>query len=390
MRSQPVYVVNQSPEIYGRISGDLHHIVRRVVGLLGHEVGAVYLVGGFGRGEGGVYKRDGQIVPANDYDLVIATNVSLRRRRQLAKLLSGLAPELAVELNIKQVDLALLTIKELKRLPCTIFGYELLHGHQVLYGNLDLRKITPALNAGAIPLAEGARLLFNRGAGMLISARYFSHDQFLELPEAYQRNFLIECSKAALAMGDCILLLAKQYHYSYRQRLKMIDAVDFDRLPVKVTRDLISAYRDALNFKIAPDFENYGQRPYVSWWFQIQSEYEIFYRQFEQYRLGWDRNSWYTYGRPLETQSPKAPTNIIKNMLRLRLNAPHGAIGLLCSPQIYLMKILPLLLFSFRAGADPDRDLLRAAEQSLHLQPGNISPLRRWEKATDKFLRLWH
>lgn len=390
MRSHPVYVVNQSPEIYERISGDLNHIVQRVVGMLGREVEAVYLVGGFGRGEGGAHRLDGQIAPANDYDIAIVVNVSLLRRRRLARMLNDLATDLAAELSVKQVDLALFTTGDLKRLPCTIFGYELLHGHQVLYGDMVLPDIAPALEAQAIPLVEGARLLFNRGAGMLIAARYFSHLSPLAVPEIHRRNFLVECSKAVLAMGDCVLLLSGHYHYSYSQRLKVIGTVDLSRLPVKVTSELISMYRDALNFKMSPDFESYGRRPYVNWWFQIQSSYENFYRQFERHRLGWERGGWYAYGRQLEAQSSKAAGNIIKNLLQLRWNAPRGANSLLRPPQIHLMKILPLLLFSFRVGADPDHDLLKAAEQLLYIYPGSASPLQRWETASDKFLSMWH
>ncbi|MEE8074180.1 MAG: hypothetical protein V3T60_00985, partial [Candidatus Binatia bacterium] len=155
------------PEIENRITEDLSKITASVLALAGKRTSAVILTGGYGRGEGGVSMREGRMSPVNDYDLfIIVDGVAFPLFWHMRSKLRTLSHQLAERIGIG-VDLALFRKESLPFLKPTLFWYETKMGHQVLLGNPRVLDAVPTVTPSQIPLAEGARLLLNRGAMLL-------------------------------------------------------------------------------------------------------------------------------------------------------------------------------------------------------------------------------
>ena len=65
------YTINKDLKINKKIADDLKSIVNGIIKIIGDYVISIYLVGGFGRGEGSVYIDNENIKIVNDYDLLI-------------------------------------------------------------------------------------------------------------------------------------------------------------------------------------------------------------------------------------------------------------------------------------------------------------------------------
>ena len=56
-------------------------IVNNILNALEHKPESIYLVGGYGRGEGSWFVNDGQLSPYNDYDLSVITDYPLSSKK---------------------------------------------------------------------------------------------------------------------------------------------------------------------------------------------------------------------------------------------------------------------------------------------------------------------
>ena len=63
------YTIEKYSEIDAKIEKDQVLINSKVLGLLGDHVHSILLCGGFGRGEGSVYVKNGLVQVVNDYDI---------------------------------------------------------------------------------------------------------------------------------------------------------------------------------------------------------------------------------------------------------------------------------------------------------------------------------
>ncbi|MEG2076586.1 MAG: hypothetical protein RRY34_08790, partial [Victivallaceae bacterium] len=100
----------------------------------------------------------------------------------------------------------------------------------------------PRLFWDELPWREGARLLLNRGSGLLLARRAINN------PE--EQNFVVRnLQKAMLGCGDAILLAHGEYKQHGIERLHIL-AMQPD-LPPR----LIEAYRKALEFKYTPQLD---------------------------------------------------------------------------------------------------------------------------------------
>ncbi len=383
--SEKSLTVFADPAVDEHIQRDLERVQSALSDLLDAHMRGLVLVGGFGRGEGGVEWVDGKLRIVNDYDLLIIVDsmlTKIRYRNSLARL----AKQLAQSLGLRLLDLGVIPIQSLSTLSCTIYNYELREGHRILYGDVNLQECMPCYDPRDIPLFEGARLLFNRGGGLLLSLLQCST---MNRNEQLVRNFSIEQQKALLAMGDCALLLARQYHCSYAERLSRIPLVNWSAFPEGAS--LSTRYRDALQRKLAPDFQTYMDWDLKDAWFELQSQYEIFYRMFESERLGTPIESWNDYFHSdshLATSiSPSANViNFVKLVKSFGVRRGIAAWLDTRDHDRFLMRLLPLLLFSIGQGY-VDEGLLAPTWKWLGVTSVDIEG---WLNQVKRFLAIWH
>lgn len=346
------YTIDKDPNIDAKVEKDQEYINSHILDLLGNHVHSILLCGGFGRGEGTVEVRGDEIHIVNDYDITIV--LKERNRLRFAMLyrkyhgpLEALAVKLAKGLQMKQIDLVLKHFSYFEKpAALKIENYEVKQGHVLTYGEQDPTRLMPDWRAEDIPLFEGTWLFRNRGAGMLIPSLYFMRNG--GIPEEKKENFIIECNKAQLAMGDSTLLLEGRYHHLYSERLRRLDELNVSDVPKG--EKILSHYREALEQKLKPDFDRCYRRDLVAWWFEIADLMNRFYRFYESKRLGVVFNDWTEYSdlsKPEERYEIKA---FVSSILR---NLTHMSTGLLkksCNTarKSYSVSIVPLLLFSIQ------------------------------------------
>ncbi|MCF8057800.1 MAG: nucleotidyltransferase domain-containing protein [Bacteriovoracaceae bacterium] len=217
----------------------------------------IILYGSYGRNEGSWFSREGIIFPYNDFDLLmIFEDFS---EAPCAKHISTFRKELAGRLNIKWVDLGVMSIRNLKSIKNSIFGYDLKYGSTVIYGDPNILKLIEKKSPKSISLVEGEILFFTRLWTFCGSFKVSSH---LEKEDA--RFFKNQMAKAVLAAIDTILLINNKYHYSYAQRHTNVLSLKDTFFTQEEERLINWAYREKRTPTDAPITKEELERIYIS------------------------------------------------------------------------------------------------------------------------------
>lgn len=215
---------------------------------------ALFLGGGYGRGEGGVLRQSGvEDRPYNDLEfyVAIAGNRHLndwRYRRRLEVLGEILTPLAGIEVEFKITSLAELAVR-----PVSMFSYDLIEGHRLIWGRPDAHLLADCGHhhrAENIPAEEATRLLMNRGSGLLFARERLERGPgSLALDDAdfIRRNI----AKAELACGDAVLACEGLYTWSCRERHRRLEGIR-ERLPAAWRETLVRRHADGVAFKLHP------------------------------------------------------------------------------------------------------------------------------------------
>lgn len=181
---------------------------------------AVMLGGGYGRGEGGVWRTPEGDRPYNDLEFY----VFLRGNRHLDDRRYGRALHVLGEILTPQagvdVEFRIAALGDLAASRVTMFSYDLVRGHRWLVGDEPLlHACAHHREATGIPPAEATRLLMNRCSGLLFAAERLRRSAFTPADADFvARNI----AKAQLGAGDAVLTACAQYHWSVRERHRLL------------------------------------------------------------------------------------------------------------------------------------------------------------------------
>jgi hypothetical protein len=150
------------------------------------------------------------------------------------------------ELGI-DVEFKLLAATALATAEPTMFYFDLLQGHRLVWGDPGVLQPAPAAlrDPQRLPLSEPARLLFNRGSGLLF-ARWRLEDAPDDPDGFVERNH----AKARLALADAVLAAAGRHDGSCRRRAERIARGDFPTPPSFAA--LQAWHADGVRFKLQP------------------------------------------------------------------------------------------------------------------------------------------
>ncbi len=178
------------------------------------------LGGGYGRGEGGVLKTWRGDQPYNDLEFyVFLRGNRFLNRRTFDQALRNLGASLGATAGV-DIDFHIASLAQLRGTKPSMFYYDLVAAHRRVSGASDLLKgCEHHLDARSLPLAEGTRLLMNRGTGLLLARERLAEAVCdTEAADFVGRNI----AKAWLALGDAVLTAFGQYHWSCRERNKRL------------------------------------------------------------------------------------------------------------------------------------------------------------------------
>ncbi|MDD4817649.1 MAG: hypothetical protein PHI85_06735 [Victivallaceae bacterium] len=228
------YSHSNDPRVEQAIDAALNGISGAIAATpLRSRISAAVLCGGYGRGEGGA-TPDGR--PYNDLDFFIVTG--REDDRELADFLRKLSTTWSAKLAI-DVDFTVTSPRRLKRNERTLMIQEMLAGHRLIYGDGAVIDRLERRPWNELPLSEGARLLLNRGTGLLLARRQL-------LAETTDCDFVRRnLHKSALGCGDALLIAAGTYRQTGDRRLQEVEKIG--------DSSLSAAYRAALNYKYSPE-----------------------------------------------------------------------------------------------------------------------------------------
>ena len=208
------FTVDQSAEIDSQVEADLSLIAESVRKAAGKDnMASLFLVGGFGRGEGGVVRKKGRFLPANDYDLELVT-----LRPVQGGLLKKLGEDLAGEIGVPWVHIESHTLSQLPRMKFTMYNFDLKYASFPVEGEGEVLERIPDMDPARMPWREAENIMFTRLWSFIGP---IEPDMFEREPGEEESFFLAgQVSKALLAIQDAMLIPRGLYHSSYVKRLE--------------------------------------------------------------------------------------------------------------------------------------------------------------------------
>lgn len=376
-----------TPAAEARVRKDLERIISVVrQHVPDRRLRALALVGGFGRGEGGMLvPADGRPAPFNDYDLVIVADGPFNETP-----LRAAAPALARELGVDFVDFGVVQAGALSTAPPTIFWYEVREGHRVLHGPENALAALPRVDPARLPLEEATRLLVNRGLALLW-ARLHLDDALAPAPPLTpeRRRFTVNAiHKAVLAAGDAALIRAAAYHLSYRERARRLGGVPLPFAGDDAAR-FLAAHAAATRFKLHPEVGGEPVEELAAWWERIRDWHERVFRWTEEARLGAPVGTWKHYARRMALESLRSGLRHPRRYLRERRTPPFlsGWTRCFLDPERSYRARLPFLLYS---PGPEGLDARLPAEGMAAAGPDPAALKWRWREAAERLLAEWH
>lgn len=259
---------------------DIKTLVSGILDALLEKPQAIYLVGGYGRGEGAWYEDEKGIHPYNDFDIAIITDNPLSHDKT-----EELRKRLAEDVGIRWVDIDYYTIEKLSSLSPTIHNVDLLGGGALIYGQDVIRLNNLSLNKQEIGVHDLIILYQTRMWTLLGSWEGSFHD--LAIDEA--RFFMNQMAKSILAACDMRLIKLKKYTISYRERAGIVIR-EFAH-----DANLCELVSWAINEKMRPSSTTLSKQEMETLYFRVK---DVFLQSFE-YSFG--KNAVY-YLNPYKTK----------------------------------------------------------------------------------------
>ena len=333
---------------------------------------AIILGGGYGRGEGGVFIEDGNEKLFNDYDYFVFTK-NQKNRTSLHRSIQPISHKLTEKIGI-DVDFSYpYPISILPKVPFYLFWLDLKFGYYTLYGKENLLQAMPNFKYEELPAMEAAKLLLNRGTGLLLAENRINSERITsnEENEFIYRNLM----KAVMACGDAYLIIHNIYHPSYLNRKELI--LQLKKEVEKIHEGFSKNYTDAIDYKLKPIQMQFTRTEWEKLFSQIKSIYRKFYlltfgsiagktfADFDEYL------SWISRYYPTDSYS-----QILKNIL---LNTKYDFFRskdyskYVHYPRYKLFFALPYLLFN------------KEIDQSIK----KVFPIMNRNELISQYMKLW-
>lgn len=194
-----------------RVEADLELIARTLEGEFPGQFEALVLVGAFGRGEGTMLKKDGEVYPVHDYDIVAVTRTELPHDK-----VAWVAGDLASKLGLPHVDLFAYRKTQLAAFGPSRFAVDLKGSGYVFHGDPAVLDLIHLQDPAKLPVDEARRLLFHRLPSLLECVQEADFHRDVEGEDAFRIAYM--ASKVILSAVEALAIESGDYHPSYRER----------------------------------------------------------------------------------------------------------------------------------------------------------------------------
>jgi len=354
------FTIDGSDELESRLAKTCQQILTGVQKVVpSGELEALVLGGGYGRGQGGVLKTSSGEQPYNDLEfyVFIRGNVHVSERKYRGPL-HDLGEKLSPDAGL-HVEFKVYSVDKLVGAPVTMFTYDLVAGHKLIFGEESIFKDCPQhLAAAQIPQYEATRLLFNRCSGLLL-AKNFLRDS--ELSADAQDFIGRNIAKAQLAFGDAVLTVNGRYHGSVLDRHERLKILPTSLAPS--LSEILKHHADGMEFKLHPRKTAAAKAELAKLHGEVSTLGMRVWLWFESKRLAETFTDARLYAFAPASKCPEsiAWRNALLNFRTFGAGACFGSQGRRY-PRERLMRALALMLWTDLPAADSQhlKDLLRA------------------------------
>jgi hypothetical protein len=232
-RSTPRPTALTEPAHEARIEQDLARAATGIASELGDGLSALWLVGPFARGEGGIVSDRGELTAYPGYELIAVLRRKPARHVPALRSLGGAWSRLLGT----RVSIAGIGARTVPHLPPTRFWLEAQNGGlRTLAGDTALVRQIPELDPTRLATKEAFALI----------ASAFTAVALGELEQVSARSKTERLHAAALAVGDGVLLRNGHLQSTWRDRLAELEHG-------RGAGELASLYRNAMAFFARPD-----------------------------------------------------------------------------------------------------------------------------------------
>ncbi len=217
------------------------------------QTAALILIGGYGRGEGGVVIENLVPSPHNNLDLLYIHNGRIPART--VNLVNELLQATSKKYNIG-IDMFTINKQKLLKLNGLVIGYDMRYGHKTLLGNSTFLKEHKSFSIYNIDTTDIRQLIVNRGTLLLINRLLLQKESLIK----EEKKLIIKhCIKAIIGYGDALLYFNNLYHWSYaKKQSNMSQSTSIDP-------KIKTLYSEAISFRFLPDYEKYLLKDLESW-----------------------------------------------------------------------------------------------------------------------------
>lgn len=247
------------------------------------QTAALILIGGYGRGEGGVVQENGTYHPHNNLDLLYIYNGKINAHliEQANKKLQEISKEYGIG-----IDMSAINKQKLMRLDGLVVSYDMRYGHRTLLGDSKFLKDHKAFSLYNIDPADMRQLLVNRGTLLLINRVLLNKPS---LTKDEKKLIIKHAIKAIIGYGDALLYFNDSYHWSYMQKQSnMSESNNID----KSIKDL---YSEAIIFRFMPDYDTYMRKDLKAWNDELIKTLSSIHLQCEKINLNENNLDWENY-----------------------------------------------------------------------------------------------
>lgn len=247
---------------------------------------ALLLTGGYGRGEGGVERRDGKTYAHNNMDLIWISPYHKPEKLNAIKrdfdlLLKPLSTKYGIDL-----DSFIISEFKLRNLPHLVMIYDMCHGHKTVLGDPGFLTRQFCLEPADILPSDVRNLMINRGALFLINQALLKKSH---LTDKDQRTIIKHAVKGMIGYGDAFLFSKGQYHWSYAEKQKRMRQIP------DASSELKALYEEAVSFRFEPDYSKYDQVNLAAWQARFLKIIPEIHLAFERWRLNRPGLEWSQY-----------------------------------------------------------------------------------------------
>ena len=247
---------------------------------------ALIMLGGYGRGEGGVVIEDGVEKPHNNFDFILLSkNRTDEENGKMKQELMVKVGEKSRKLNIG-IDMSVISASKLQHAACRIIWFDMRFGHKTLLGNAEFVPSLTRFSVDKIPAWDARNLLVNRGTLMIINDLLLEKE---ELNEDFKKLIVKHIIKAIIGYGDTLLFFLDDYSWSYVGKQKNMQK----RTDVDI--EFKTIYDDAMNFRFQPDYPKYLKKDLIEWSEELRGHFQKVFLICEAKRLNKKNITWAEY-----------------------------------------------------------------------------------------------